>query len=144
MRQGDPVRLCFYGSTGSTSKSLSLFSPGTAATYYFQSTDYLVMTSMSITCSQETNPSAESYMLNLPAGATQSAVNSSTVMLTATHSGPGQFWNDALSDAMGGSQGIIPSILANPTDSTQILAWCGTGYVIHSPGTSVPSWMATK
>jgi hypothetical protein len=82
---------------------------------------------------------ATCYILSAPAG--QTAVTQSTIMLSF-NTNDLKHWVDPGTDGMSGPQGVIPSIFATVTGNTFYLT--GTGHVVHSPGTFVPSWMATK
>lgn len=144
---GDPVRLGFFGSTGSTSVAIGLFYPGTNSTYPFAATDFLYITSLHATGTTSTGAAPINgliaSLLSVAAGA--STATSSTV-LAAIASASISF-TDVGSEALSGPQGVIPSILPNTLNtsaSTYTLSLTGCGFVVHSPGTTRPSFLNSQ
>ena len=136
MNNGQPLRFAYVGTAGSTSQPFSVFLPGSNNSYTPLSTDFFYLTSMTVT-------SGYSVAICSSTGITAAQITASTLLL-ALYPGTGiGFWHEEGSEAVAPPQGIVPSII-DTLDSTNVLVAAGTGYVIHSPGTSVPSWMATK
>ena len=136
MLNGDPVRLGYLGTPGSTSVAMGLYSPGTNSTYPFSSTDFLILDSI---CAQSYGAV---FLLSAPAGYSAATFPpQSTVLLTFGFGIIGS-WFDPNTQGMSGPQGIIPSVFC--IDSTNSVQLNGTGHVIHSPGTSKPQWMAAN
>jgi hypothetical protein len=147
---GDPIRWAFYGSTGSTSQAISLFYPGTNSTYTLLATDFVYFTSF-MECVLGNNVTAANgtggwALLSLAAGATSTSFAASTLLMTGGSAATSaHLWAAAdMSEAISGPQGVLPSILASPTNSTIFYAVVGTGFVVHSPGTARPSFLNSQ
>jgi len=133
---GDPVRLAYSGTPGSTSAAIGIYYPGTNSTYPFSSTDFLIIDAFTCNC-QDGDWGA---ITSSPQGS--STVVSSTLLASIGSQYTSGVWLDPGTEACSGVQGVIPSIFTKFSNSLVIFG--GTGHVVHSPGTSRPSWMAAN
>lgn len=132
-KHGDPLRFAFVGSTGSTSVPLGVFIPGSNTPYIPSPTDFFYLESLIAW-----SPDNATMSVVSATGITFAQITSSTILLSFN---PGLgFWEDVSSEALSGPQGVVPSVIASI--STAMCLVGGTGHVVHSPGTSRPSWMA--
>ena len=147
MVHGDPIRYAFYGSTGSTSQSIQLFVPGSNSTYSLLPTDFLYLDSFNGSAISATGTALANgfigALLSAPAG--QSTILQSTLMLPFGTAGTD--WHSGHSEGMSGPQGVLPSVLGNPISangSTANLAVAGTGFVVHAPGVTRPTFLNSQ
>lgn len=128
MQNGDPVRIGFVGTPGSTSASLGLFVPGSNNPAAFDQFSFLYITSLLCEANGVAN------IIFLPAGS--STLVSSTIAASFLSTGN---WHDGHGEAMSGPQGVIPSVYT-PVSTTAVNI-TGTGMICRSPGYIQP-WVA--
>jgi len=137
MQHGDPIRFGFVGSTGSTSVPLGTFVPGSNTPYVPLSTDWFYLTSLNVF-----TLGTYGVVIVSSTGMTYAQLTSSTLLLPFNSQIDLGFWHSDGSEAVCGPQGVVPSVLTAPYDSTAINTIGGTGFVVHGPGTGKPPWMA--
>jgi hypothetical protein len=139
---GDPVKWSFYGALTASTQSLTLIVPGTSTAYPFATTDYLYLTSyMAVGLATETGGAAWAITSLGPGSTSTGNFSAATVLLVGGGLTSGVHnWVDAsFSESIAGVQGVIPTIIGlNDTQSTIVV---GSGFVVHAPGTTRPSFL---
>ena len=144
-KHGDPLRFAFVGSTGNTSKAMSLFVPGSNTPYVPLPTDYFYLTSFVATnglATSTTGTDNNEIDIVSSTGITFAQVAAST-LIAACACYASIVWDEWNSEAFSPPQGVVPSVISDPTTSTQIWKVTGTGFVVHAPG-FIQAWQQTS
>jgi hypothetical protein len=143
MNHGDPIRFAFVGSTGATSKAMLCFLPGSNTPYTPQPTDFFYLTSL--VANEDVGSAASGSVVVVSSTGISYAQVAASTLLAIMGLGGGSadsFWHEGASEAFGPPQGVVPSVVADPSSSTYNLFVSGTGFVVHSPGYTQP-WQKT-